>query len=223
MLIAAALTMAGCGDDAQGQRTVCGMDGGCVGDLDASAVTLDAASSAAEEGDASAQYRCGSWKAARFDDVGPPADAQPYGFELTPTHTNNEYVCRFRDMLDGRPVVLQGRALFGYSCYAVLPVATATPAQVEPSETFEVLVGSKDCARMVPYDPSLHLLPTGLDVDGNPTFSCRAAVPASGTPGVSMPLGRYDPARRSCVFEWYRNVREAPRLEGEQFEVLAVQ
>jgi hypothetical protein len=137
--------------------------------------------------------------------------------------TFSQYVCRFRDVLDGRPIVLQGKAVFGYSCYAVLPAGATLPAQLEPSETFEVLVGTKACARMVPFEPSLRLLSTGVDGDGNPTFSCRGVIKASGVAGMSTSLGRFDPARKSCVFEWYRNVREAPRLEGEQFEVLALQ
>lgn len=133
-----------------------------------------------------------------------------------------QYICRFKDSIDGRPVVLQGKGVFGWSCYTVLPASATTPPRVQPSDSFEVLVETKDCARMMPYDPSLRLLPTGVDADGNPTFSCRAIVNSLDVSGTSTPLGRFDPTRSTCVFEWHTNVREAPRFEGERFEVLAL-
>jgi hypothetical protein len=223
LLLAVAMPAAACGDDDDAAGPA---DSGP--DAAAPSVNLDGGSSldtsipSDARSDASSSETCGSWQVVRFTDR-PPADAEPYGLEINSMGTYSQYVCRFRDTLDTRPLVLQGKGVFGFSCYAVLPAGETAPARVQPSADFEVLVGSKDCARMVPYDPSLRLMPTGVDVDGERTYTCRGVVNSVDLPGVTTrPLGRFDPVRKSCVFEWYSNVREAPRLEGEQFEVLAI-
>ncbi|HEY6879421.1 MAG TPA: hypothetical protein VI299_15445 [Polyangiales bacterium] len=158
----------------------------------------------------------------------PPANAAAYGMEYNPDGNFSQYVCRFQTELDGKMLVLQGKAVFGYSCYAILPAGVRTVARLETSDDFEVLASSESCAHMVPFradQSNGSWLPTGSDVNGNATYTCHALVSSleGGSQATSMPLGRYEPETKRCVFEWYTQVRAAPEPDShESFEMLAV-
>lgn len=177
--------------------------------------------------DAAVAPSCGTWVRANFKDQ-PPANATAYGMEYNEMGTFSQYVCRFRDKLDGKDFVLQGKGVYGYSCYAILPASTSAVPQVEPAPDFEVLTDTANCARMVPFKEDQsngRWLPTGVDVDGNPTYTCHGVVKSleGGSVDTSMPLGRYEPETKRCVFEWYSTVRAAPGPDStETFEMLAV-
>jgi hypothetical protein len=177
--------------------------------------------------DDAAAAECGTWVRANFRNQ-PPPNATVYGMEYNPDGNFNQYVCRFQTQLDGKTLVLQGKGVFGYSCYAILPAGVSAVARLETSDDFEVLVHTASCAHMVPFreDQSNEAwLPTGSDVDGNPTYTCRALVNSleGGSQATSMPLGRYEPETKRCVFEWYTQVRAAPEPGStESFEMLAV-
>jgi hypothetical protein len=166
-------------------------------------------------------FFCGRWKPARVSDPAPPANATDYGYENNKMGSYKQYVCRFGAQLDGTSLVLQGKGVFGFACYAVLP-AGVDATRVEPSHEFEVLTDTAACADMVPWTGRELLLPTGAGSDGKPTYSCRGVVNSLEVAGISRPLGRFDPSTATCVFEWYNSVRIAPILSGEAIEVLAI-
>lgn len=104
--------------------------------------------SCSEDDDGTAkQTECGTWVRANFRDR-PPDTASVYGMEYNPDGNFSQYVCRFQTELDGKPMVLQGKAVFGYSCYAILPAGVSAVARLETSDDFEVLADSASCAHM---------------------------------------------------------------------------
>jgi hypothetical protein len=212
LLLTASLLVPGCGDD---DEPTGNLDGGLP----------DAGDSRAA--DAALAASCGRWVRAQYMQE-PPANALAYGMEYNDMGTFSQYVCRFVDQLDGEQIVLQGKGVFGFSCYAILPAASNAVAKVQPSADFEVLTDTQSCARMVPYredQANGRWLPTGTDARGNPTYSCRGVVKSleGGSMETSMPLGRYEPETKRCVFEWYSTVRAAPAPDStETFEMLAV-
>lgn len=188
----------------------------------------DGSHAQADSGAASASTvsACGKWELAHQTDR-PPAAATAYGMEYNPDGNFSQYVCRFRTELDGKSLVLQGKGVYGYSCYAVLPAGVDSVPRMVPSSTFEVLTDTESCAQMVPFQDQSNeqWLPTGTNSQGEPTYSCRGVVKSleGGSRDTSLPLGRYEPETKRCVFEWYTQVRAAPAPgSAETFEMLAV-
>ncbi|HEY6879420.1 MAG TPA: hypothetical protein VI299_15440 [Polyangiales bacterium] len=179
--------------------------------------------------DAGAAYGCGAWKRVHATDA-PPANAEPYGVEYTEQGGRPEFLCRFETDLEGKKLVVQGRAVFGLACLATLPATENTLARARPSADFEVLVDSAQCARWVTYYPgATRGMQTGTDLDGKPTYSCRGIVKSSGLPDKSKYLGRFIPGRNGgtdhCVYELQSSVRVAPSADPgaeESVEVLAI-
>ncbi|HEX5657662.1 MAG TPA: hypothetical protein VFX59_10730 [Polyangiales bacterium] len=144
---------------------------------------------------------CGTWVASSIVEA-PPANGTPYGVEYnnTGSGTFNQYVCRVKVA----ETYLPGKGVYGYSCYYI-----DLNNEVAFSDTFEVLVNTASCARMLPVRQANRawLLPTGSDADG-PLYSCANSRPSDLTAppperAISHPLGRYDPANDRCVYEWY--------------------
>lgn len=176
--------------------------------------------------DAASGYACGGWKRVQATDA-IPANAKAYGIEHSDKGSRPEYVCRFDTMVEGKPLVVQGRAVFGtVGCLAALPAGEQVPARASASSSFELLTDTEVCGRMVTYYEEVRLLPTGTDAQGKPTFSCRGIVRSQNDlPDKSQYLGRFLPETKQCAFHYYGNVRAAPSLTNlaleESFEVLA--
>lgn len=169
--------------------------------------------------DAATQYTCGDWKYVRHFDV-PPPNAEALGHEADPLlGQDRHYLCKFKVEIEGRPTMLQGKAAFGYGCFGVAPATPTVPAHRRESSDFYVLVDTRDCARMGPFDPNLRLMPTGSDGLGAPTYSCRAHVPSAKVSGQEdLLLGRFDPDTRVCSFA----VGEQVAQQTERVDALMV-
>lgn len=175
-------------------------------------------------------YDCGKWVLGHTSDKGFPPNAMIYGHEDNDMGSYDQFVCRFIDELDGKRLTLPGKGVPGFGCYAVRPTGVRDVSKVVFSDDYEVLTETQSCARMVPYKGDHRLLPTGLDENGKPIFSCHGVVNAQGLPPPHpvYPLGRFLPETGQCVFEWYTNTRIAPVLKGndgcyvEGLEVLAI-